>query len=196
MSAGDGLPRPANLRGGPDTAWVTIGQLSYGMNVDLYGITEDGLWVLLRVNEPNDERHQLTGWIAIELLQLAGDTAFLPRYRADGTPLIPPTPTYTPTPGTPTPTLSPTPTSTATPRPTPLIEQAAASRPRRSWPRCPAGGEFALTIAAEPAGVAGAIAARRTEAAWSGPRRYGGTPGVERAVRRFPAEWIPAQLIC
>src|SRR5690606_16008738 len=43
-----------------------------------------------------------------DLLQITGDTAFLPRYHADGTPVNPPTPTYTPTPGTPTPTATPT----------------------------------------------------------------------------------------
>ncbi len=185
---------PANLRGGPDTSWVTIGQLSYGMNVDLYGITEDGQWVLLRVNEPNDERHRLTGWIAIELLQLAGDTAFLPRYRADGTPLIPPTPTYTPTPGTPTPTLSPTPTATATPRPTPLIDQAAAEPAPQIVAPLPGGGESALTIAAEPAGVAGAVAATADDgSAWSVLVDTAELQVWSGLFGAFPAEWIPAQ---
>ena len=74
--AGDGLPLPpicaaGGYRLGDDRA------LSYGMNVDLTALRKTGCGCCC-VSEPNDERHQLTGWIAIELLQLAGDTAFLP----------------------------------------------------------------------------------------------------------------------
>lgn len=187
---------PANLRGGPDTSWVTIGQLSAGMNVDLYGITEDGLWVLLRVNEPNDERHELTGWIAVELLQIAGNTAFVPKYRSDGTPLIPPTPTFTPTLGSPTPTSNPTATATPTPWSTPVIEQAAAEPAPQIVAPPPDGTGYVLTISDQPApaNVTGATSAVADDGSvWSlvtdtaGIEVWSGLFGV------FPAGWIPAQ---
>ncbi|GIV76606.1 MAG: hypothetical protein KatS3mg050_1000 [Litorilinea sp.] len=103
---------PANLRAGPATDYPVLAQLGFGVHVDLYGVTEAGDWVLLRVNEPADGSHNVIGWMAAELVQPTADLALLPLYRADGTPVIPPTPTPSPTPGPPTPTPTPTPRST------------------------------------------------------------------------------------
>lgn len=197
---------PANLRNEPNTNSFTIVQLSNGINVDLFGITIDGAWSLLRVDEPNDERNGQIGWIATELLDVTGSTAFLTQYRVDGTPVVPPTPTPTPTPGTPTPTntveptATPTPTLSPTPRPTPVIE-AADTEPVAEIVAPVAGGEeYVLTIESSPGGSdpysevdTASIPAVDTEGnIW--------TVSAERAdiqiwsglFGAFPAEWIPA----
>jgi hypothetical protein len=192
---------PANLRAEPNTQSATIVQLDNGITTDLFGITEDGAWTLLRVNEPGDLRNNEIGWIATDLLSISGSTAFLTQYRVDGTPVVPPTATFTPTPGTPTPTdtvaptATPTPTLSPTPRPTPVIS-AADSEPVAEIVAPPAGeGEFVLTI--RPDGMEspslsaiGAIDGEQREwtilSATANVQIWSGLFGA------FPAEWIPA----
>ncbi len=137
------LRSPANLRAGPGTDYPSLAGLNFGAPLDLFGITESGEWVLLRLNQPDHPQHGTIGWMAVNLLQLAGDTAFLPRYRNDGEPLTPPTPTYTPPPGTPTPTVPPT------PRATPVIQEPLVEPLPAIVAPLPEQGELALTISGE-----------------------------------------------
>jgi hypothetical protein len=132
---------PANLRAGPATEYPPVAQLTYGVALDLYGITEAGDWIVLRVNQPGDPQNGVVGWMATDLLQVTGDLAFLPRYHADGTPVTPPTPTFTPSPGAPTATLTPTPMATA-------ILQSPAPEPQAAIvaPQPVTGQEMVFTI--------------------------------------------------
>ncbi|HXF63296.1 MAG TPA: SH3 domain-containing protein [Caldilineaceae bacterium] len=134
---------PANLRAGPATDFPPVTQLTYGVAVDLYGITEAGDWILLRVNQPGDPHHGVVGWIAAELLQVTGDLAFLDRYNAGGTPVAPLTPTLTPTPGPPPPTPTPTPWAT------PLMQAPNAAPLAAVVAPQPAADELVLTIAGD-----------------------------------------------
>ena len=86
---------PSNLRAGPSVEYPSLAALNYGVPVDLFGITEAGDWILLRINAPDDAQNGIIGWISTDLLQVTGDLAFLPRYYADGTPVVPPTATLT-----------------------------------------------------------------------------------------------------
>ena len=114
------------------------------MPVDLFGITESGEWVLLRLNLPGDPQDGIIGWMSLGLLQISGDTAFLPRYHDDGEPLTPPTPTYTPPPTIP---ATPSPTLPPTPRPTPLVQDPVAEPlPAIVAPQPAPGVERVLTI--------------------------------------------------
>jgi hypothetical protein len=129
--------------------YPSLASLNYGVPLDLYGITEAGDWILLRINAPELPAHDVVGWIATELLQVTGDLAFLPRHRADGTPLVPPTPTPTFTPGTPTPTAMPTPTSPPTPLPTPVVQTPdVVPLPVLAAPP-PGDGEVLMTVGGE-----------------------------------------------
>ena len=184
---------PANLRGGPGTDYPSLAALNYGVPVDLFGITESGEWVLLRLNQPGDPQDGVIGWMAMSLLRLSGDTAFLPRYRDDGQPLIPPTPTFTPPPGTPTP---PPPTLPPTPRPTPLVQDPVEEPLAAIVAPLPAPGvEQSFTIAGDSivtdplqpipvAGADGQVSALAIDNAdiqiWSG------------IFGEFPGEWVSA----
>ena len=192
---------PANLRAEPNTQSATIVQLDNGISADLFGITEDGAWVLLRVNEPDDPRNNEIGWISTDLLDIAGGTAFLTQYRVDGTPVVPPTATYTPTPGTPTPTNTvaptptPTPTLSPTPRPTPVIS-AADSDPMAEIVAPPAGGDE-LTLTIRPDGLGspslstiGAIDGEQRE--WTILSATANVQIWSGLFGEFPADWIPA----
>jgi hypothetical protein len=185
---------PANLRAGPAVEHVSLASLNYGVPVDLFGITEAGDWILLRINAPDHPQHGMVGWIATDLLQVTGDLAFLPRYFADGTPVIPPTPTYTPTPGTPTATL------TATPIPTPVVQEPVSQPAAEIVAPQPGSEEQIVTIAGErvPADPFNPIDVTRADG-------QAGTLSVDTAEVQiwsglfgdFPGRWIaaPAELL-
>ena len=140
---------PANLRAGPATDYATVVQLSFEMNVGIFGTTPTQDWLLVRVLDTFDDRVGSTGWMAADLVRFEGDLADLPRYvlEADGslteigvTPTA--TPTTTPTPG---------PTATTTPiLPTPeallplVVPQVIA--PATATPPPPGVGEFVLVM--------------------------------------------------
>ncbi|MEM7537832.1 MAG: SH3 domain-containing protein [Chloroflexota bacterium] len=109
----------ARLRGGPGTEYITIGSVGNGEPLELFGVTENGQWILVRL--PNSPE-KILGWLSFSLVSYFGDLNTLARYRADGTPLIPPTETPTPTVGSPTPTPTPSLTMTPTPRFTPVLQ--------------------------------------------------------------------------
>ncbi len=181
---------PANLRAGPAVEYPSLAALNYGVPVDLYGITEAGDWILLRINAPELAENGIIGWIATNLLQVTGDLAFLPRYTADGSPVIPPTATPTPTPGT------PTATSTATIVPTPVFQEPApqalgsiAAPPPEgeeqlltvSGERIPADPYSPIPVAAADGQAVGLVVDRATVEIWSGifgdaPGRWAGAP--------------------
>ncbi len=200
---------PANLRTEPNTNSVTIVQLTNGVSVDLFGKTEDGSWTLLRVNSPGDERDGEIGWIATDLLEISGSTAFLTQYRVDGTPVVPPTATFTPTPGTPTPTntvpptLTPTPTLSPTPRPTPVIAAADTEPMAEIVAPPPEPGEYLLTIRTDGQDAANvsAIGATGTvdgeQRDWTILAATADTQIWSGLFGAFPAEWIsaPASLL-
>lgn len=181
---------PANLRGGPAVEYDSLASLNFGLPVDLYGITEAGDWILLRVNAPGDPLDGTVGWIATDLLQITGDTAFLPRYRADGTPINPPTPTYTPTPGTPTPTATPTIV------PTPVLQAPQPEPPAAVVAPQPVSGEEQLytvsgdRIPAEPLSPIPVVSADGQSRALvvdeANVEIWSGLFGL------FPAAWAPA----
>jgi hypothetical protein len=181
---------PSNLRAGPAVDYPSLASLNYGVPVDLFGITEAGDWILLRINAPGDPQNGIIGWIATDLLQVTGDLAFLPRYHADGTPLVPPTVTFTPTPGTPTATFTPTPIPTPVvqePHPQPLPEIVAPQ---------PGADQQLLTVSGEriPADPFNPI-----PVVYAGGQT--GTLSVENAVVEiwsglfgdFPGRWVAAQ---
>ncbi len=172
----------------------SLAALNYGVPVDLFGITEAGDWILLRINAAGDAQDGIIGWISVDLLQVTGDLAFLPRYFADGTPVIPPTPTASPTLGT------PTATATATTIPTPVV-QAPLPQPLAAIvaPQ-PESDEQLFTVGGEriPADPFNPIAVQRADG-------QAGTLTVDRAVveiwsglfGEFPGRWIvaPAELL-
>jgi hypothetical protein len=191
---------PVNLRAGPAVDYPSLAALNYGVPVDLYGITEAGDWTLLRINAPELAENGIIGWIATDLLQVTGDLGFLPRYAADGTPLVPPTATPSPTPGT------PTPTATATVVPTPLFQEPLPQPLGAISAPLPADDEQPLTVAGDrlpadpynpiPALRAdgqpiGLVVDRATVEIWSGI--FGDAPGRWVAA---PAEllWPGTQL--
>jgi hypothetical protein len=185
---------PSNLRAGPSVDFPSLAALNYGVPVDLFGITEAGDWILLRINAPDHPQNGVIGWISSDLLQVTGDLAFLPRYHADGTPLVPPTPTFTATPGTPTATATPTDVPTPSvqePVPQPLAQIIAPQADPD---------EQVLTVAGEriPADPLNPIAVVRADG-------QAGTLSVDTAVveiwsglfGEFPGRWIasPAELL-
>jgi hypothetical protein len=180
---------PANLRAGPSVDQESLASLGYGVPVDLFGITEGGDWILLRINAPGDPLDGVVGWIATDLLQVTGDLAFLPRYFADGMPVIPPTPTHTPTPGTPT--ATPMPTTI----PTPVVQEPVAQPQAEIVPPQPEANEQLMVISGEriPADPFNPIAV-------VGADGQAGTLAVDRASVEiwsglfgdFPGQWVAA----
>lgn len=185
---------PANLRAGPAVDYPSLAAFNYGVPVDLFGITEAGNWLLLRVNAPDLPEHNLIGWMATDLLQVTGDLAFLTRYYADGNPVIPPTATPTATLGT------PTATPTATTMPTPAFQEPVPQPPAAVAPPPPLGDEQALTVGGEriPADPFNPIPVVRADG-------QTGALGVERSAVEiwsgiygdFPGRWAsaPAELL-
>ncbi|MCB9137959.1 MAG: SH3 domain-containing protein [Caldilineaceae bacterium] len=108
---------PARLRGAPGVDAMVIGSVGNEVPVEIFGITEAGDWLLIRIPSLNN----LTGWMFRDLVFTTGDMTPVPKHRADGTPVDEPTATPTPEPGTATPTPTPT------PRQTPVIGGAPAA---------------------------------------------------------------------
>jgi hypothetical protein len=125
----------ARLRGSPGLDSVVLASVENETPVGIFGITEAGDWYLIRIPSQGN----VLGWMFGDLVFTTGDLSVLPRYRADGSPLIPPTPAPS--------TLTPTPT--ATPRMTPQVrlphvqDEAAHSLP------VPVAGEVVLVLPAE-----------------------------------------------
>ncbi|MEZ4720132.1 MAG: hypothetical protein R2851_29220, partial [Caldilineaceae bacterium] len=110
---------PARLRGAPGLDTIVITAVDNELPVDIFGITEAGDWLLIRIPALNN----VIGWMFRDLVFTTEDLANVPRYQADGTPLtpVPQAPQAAPTQaGTPTPTLTPT------PRTTPAIDAPAS----------------------------------------------------------------------
>jgi len=150
LVTGSVVSSPSNLRGGPNTEYVVLAQLTAGTPVGYFGITEAGDWLLLRVNDPTSDDNGVVGWMALNLLRWDSDIAVLPRFRADGTPVEPftptppPPPTATPQPGAPT--ATPVPTFP----PTPVISQPDAASPLQgAAPPPPDAEEFTITVTGE-----------------------------------------------
>lgn len=133
------VTEPGRLRGSPNTTdSIVITSVENGLTVDLFGITEAGDWLLIRVNG-------VIGWMFRDLVIPNGDLTLLPLYRADGTPLIPPTPGPSPTASTaPPPTAPPT----ATPLATPVVSNPSSQTLSSAAPP-PQGDELVLTIGGE-----------------------------------------------
>lgn len=125
------------MRGGPSTDVITIASIENETPVDVFGITEAGDWLLIRFGD-------VIGWVFRDLIIINGDLAVLPLYRADGTPLIPPTATPPTTPGPPTATATPTELST------PVISQPAAQPVAGNGPPpAPEADEMVLIVGGE-----------------------------------------------
>jgi len=97
----------ARLRGSPGLESVVLASVENETPVGIFGITEAGDWYLIRI--PSQDN--VLGWMFGDLVFTTGNLDVLPRYRADGSPLVPPTPAPS----------TPTPTPTATPRTTPQV---------------------------------------------------------------------------
>ncbi|MBX3016074.1 MAG: SH3 domain-containing protein [Caldilineaceae bacterium] len=130
------VTEPARVRGSPNTTdSIVIGSVETGLLVDVFGITEAGDWLLIRTNG-------VIGWIFRDLVILNADAALLERYRADGTPLIPPTPGPVAT------EVPPTETATATALATPLVTNPS-SETLLVAAAAPQGDEVKVTVLAE-----------------------------------------------
>jgi hypothetical protein len=127
------VTEPGRLRGSPNTSdSIVITSVENGLTDDVFAITEAGDWLLIRVNG-------VIGWMFRDLVILNGDPALLPLHRADGTPLI------SPTPGPP-PTIAPaTALPTATPLATPVVNNPTSQTITTVAPP-PQGDEVALTV--------------------------------------------------
>lgn len=95
----------SNLRGGPGVGYQVLTLIDPGVPVEYFGITEAENWVLIRINDASKEYNGVVGWIALDLMRWDSFLGILPRFRADGSPVIP---------FTPTPTLDPIEAATAT----------------------------------------------------------------------------------
>lgn len=130
------VTEPGRLRGSPNTNdSIVITSVENGLTVDVFGITEAGDWLLIRTSG-------VIGWMFRDLVILNGDPALLALYRADGTPLIPPTPGPSPT------ALPPTALPTATLPVTPVVANPSAESIVTSAP-APQGAERVFTIVGE-----------------------------------------------
>ncbi|MEZ4868849.1 MAG: SH3 domain-containing protein [Caldilineaceae bacterium] len=129
------VTEPARLRGAPGTDTIVISAVENSIPVDVFGITEAGDWLLIRADG-------VLGWMFRDLIILNDDPALLPRYHADGTPLIPPTPGPT--------ALSDAPAAdapaTATPLVTPAIGQPVSQEVTTANVPAPAADEIGMTV--------------------------------------------------
>ena len=144
LVTGQVINGPSNLRGGPGTEFVSLTGVPAFTDVDLFGLTVAGDWVLVRINRSSDANDGTIGWVAINLLRWNSDISVLPLFRADGTPLIPFTPTPTPTEGAPTPTHTPTPLITPA-----ITEPSTGASLDGDAAPPPEANEIAATIAGE-----------------------------------------------
>ncbi len=125
----------ARLRGSPGLDSVVLASVENETPVGIFGITEAGDWYLIRIPSQGN----VLGWMFGELVFTIGDLSVLPRYRADGSPLIPPTPAPS----------TPTPTPTATPRTTPQVRMPSVQNEDVAPAPVPAVGEFVLELSAD-----------------------------------------------
>lgn len=133
------VTEPGRLRGSPNTTdSIVLTSVENGLTVDLFGITEAGDWLLIRVNG-------VIGWMFRDLVIPNGDPSVLPLYRADGTPVIPPTPGPSPTASN---TAQAAALATATPRSTPVVTNPGSQTITSAAPSS-AGDELVLTISGE-----------------------------------------------
>lgn len=141
------VTEPARLRGAPTFDTIVLTAVDNEVPVEVFGITEAGDWLLIRVNGT-------LGWMFIDLILINGDPALLPRYRTDGTPLDPAAPAPPTAPAaaaallnTNTPTETPPPTATATPLSTPeLVEPQVVAPATERQPPGPSAGDNIMTI--------------------------------------------------
>ncbi|MCP4142415.1 MAG: hypothetical protein GY755_19430 [Chloroflexi bacterium] len=104
-----------NVRVGPSTQHGVFGNLKGEDCLYFDGANEDGSWLRISPNQPEEYADLERGWVYIELLGLLGNSR-LPVITLTPTPTFTPTQTFTPSP-TLTPSLTPTPSPTATPTP-------------------------------------------------------------------------------
>ncbi len=122
----------ARLRGSPGLDSIVLASVENETPVGIFGITEAGDWYLIRIPSQGN----VLGWMFGDLVFTIGDLGVLPRYRADGSPLIPPTPAPS----------TPTPTPTATPRTTPQVRLPSVQNEDVASAPVPAAGEFVLAL--------------------------------------------------
>lgn len=153
------LQEPARLRGGPSTEAIVLASVDNAVPVDVFGVTETGEWLLVRVSQTMEGATGLLGWIFRDLVYIEGDLSVVPLYRVDGTSLTPqpPTPTSppteTPTPGEPTATETPTPFLTpviSQPAVEPAAGSAAAPAPEAGEQLVTVGGEAIPAVPLQP----------------------------------------------
>lgn len=138
------LSEPARLRGGPGTDAIVLTSVDNAVRVEIFGITQSGQWLLVRVSQTVDGATGVLGWIFRDLVFIEGDPQLLPTFVDDGLPLTPYPPTPTFTPGEPTVTETPTPLNT------PVLSQPAEQSLAASGnPPEPVAGEQRITIAGE-----------------------------------------------
>ncbi|MBI3957611.1 MAG: SH3 domain-containing protein, partial [Chloroflexi bacterium] len=126
---------PARMRSAPSTNSEIVARLNGGVLLSLRGITEDGIWAFVRVDDPSAAENGQTGWMALELMSVAGDLNGLPRYDSQGAPLPTVQPTETPESAAP-PTRLPTATPSRIEIPTPTATLGLGpSRPVFGTPR-------------------------------------------------------------
>lgn len=145
---------PARLRGGPGTDYPVLLPVDNGLAVGVFGITEAGDWLLIRVDELGHPNNGFAGWMFRDLVSLQGDAAVLPVYGADGIALTPVAlPADTGAEGAapllPTSTPTPVPSPTATPLVTPEVRQPEVSDPPAASVPPPEVREFMATIAGD-----------------------------------------------
>ncbi|MCB0130332.1 MAG: SH3 domain-containing protein, partial [Caldilineaceae bacterium] len=98
----------ARLRGAPSLDTLVITAVENEEPVDIFGITEAGDWMLIRIPGQNN----VIGWMFRDLVFTTDDLSGVPLYRADGIAVDPQFQLPTPVPGTDTPTPTPTPRTT------------------------------------------------------------------------------------
>ncbi len=131
------VTEPARLRGSPNMAdSIVIASVENALTVDVFAITEAGDWLLIRTNG-------VLGWMFRDLVILNGDPSLLAVHRADGTPLIPPTPGPSPTTAPPVDTPAPAPQST------PMVAEPSSEIVANAAP-APQSDELVLTIGDAP----------------------------------------------
>ena len=134
------LSDTGRLRGGPSTEYIVIASMQNGTLVDIFGITETGEWLLVRVAEVDDGRSGVLGWVSSQLVVPYGDYVGVPLYRADGLPID--TPAEEPVSLAALPTATPTPTALVTPV---VMQPTVQSIPASSVP-APEADELSATI--------------------------------------------------
>ncbi len=134
------LSDTGRLRGGPSTEYIVIASMQNGTLVDIFGITETGEWLLVRVAQVDDGRAGVLGWVSSQLVVPYGDYVGVPLYRADGLPID--TPAEEPVSLAALPTATPTPTPLVTPV---VVQPTVQSIPASSVP-APEAGELSATI--------------------------------------------------